>query len=110
MNAVAEMALSLREYGPATFLYANGDMLFIHADRRLQRLTGEVTAPALYQLECPAGDKPALVHDDDFSDAQMTQRLILFATVPLTDEAWKPMPRGAVTAVRRGEIAATMQL
>ena len=110
MDAVAEMALSLREQGPATFLYADGDVLFAHADRRLQPLTGQVTTPALYRLECPAGDKTVLVYDGDFGDAPATQRLILLASVPLTDEAWTPMPEGEVLVVRQGEIIASVQL
>jgi glutamine amidotransferase len=110
MDAVAEMARSLREYGPASFLYADSDVLFAHADRRLQSLTGQVTAPALYRLECPVGNKAALVRNCDVPDDQTAQRVILLASVPLTSEAWTPMPRGEVIAVCQGEIVATMQL
>lgn len=110
LDAVAEVAQSLRDYGPASFLYADGDVLFAHADRRLQPLTGQVTAPALYRLECPAGDKAALVHDCKVPDTPTAQRVILLSSVPLSNEAWTPMPRGDVIAVRRGEIVATVQL
>lgn len=110
MNVVAKMALSLREYGPATFLYADGDVLFAHADRRRQPLTGRVTAPALFRFECPVGDKPELVQNRDFANAPATQRLMLLASVPLTDEAWTPMPEGEVLAIRQGEIIANRYL
>ena len=113
LDTVAEMALALRAVGPASFLYADGDVLFAHADRRRQPLTGKVTAPALYRLECPAGDKAALVHDSESAGAEKkatAQRVILLATVPLTQEAWTPMREGEVLVVRQGEIVASVQL
>lgn len=60
METVAAMAMALRSFGPASFVYADGDVLFAHADRRLQPLTGQVKAPALYRLDCPALGSPAL--------------------------------------------------
>ncbi|MDZ7684801.1 MAG: class II glutamine amidotransferase [Gammaproteobacteria bacterium] len=110
LDTVAEVALALRALGPASFLYADGDVLFAHADRRLQPLTRQVTAPALYRLECPAGDKAALVRDSESAEAVTAQRVILLASVPLTQEAWIPMREGEVLAVRQGEIIASIQL
>lgn len=104
------MALALRSLGPAGFLYTDGDMLFVHADRRLQPLTRQVTAPALYRLECPAGDKAVLVRDSESEEAVTAQRVILLASVPLTQEAWIPMREGEVLAIRRGEVVASAQL
>ncbi|MEX2488495.1 MAG: class II glutamine amidotransferase, partial [Pseudomonadales bacterium] len=110
LDTVAEVALALRALGPASFLYADSDVLFAHADRRLQPLTRQVTAPALYRLECPAGDKAALVRDSQSAEAVTAQRVILLASVPLTQEAWTPMREGEVLAVRQGEIIASIQL
>ena len=110
LDTVAEMALALRALGPASFLYADGDVLFAHADRRLQPLTRQVTAPALYRLECPAGEKAALVRDSESAEAATAQRVILLASVPLTHEAWTPMQEGEVLVVRQGEIVASVQL
>ena len=110
LNTVAEMALALRALGPASFLYADGDVLFSHADRRLQPGAGQVTGPALYRLECPAGDKAALVHDSESAQTITAQRVILLASVPLSHEAWTPMQEGEVIAIRQGEIIATIQL
>ncbi|MDZ7669122.1 MAG: class II glutamine amidotransferase [Gammaproteobacteria bacterium] len=110
LDTVAEVALALRALGPASFLYADGDVLFVHADRRLQPLTGQVTAPALYRLECPAGRKAVLVRDSESAETITAQRVILLASVPLTHEAWIPMQEGEVLAVRQGEIVASVQL
>jgi glutamine amidotransferase len=110
MEAVAAVAVELRTFGPASFLYADGDALFAHADRRLQPLTGQVAAPALYRLECPAENSSTLLRDCLLPDSTTVQRMILLASVPLTDESWKPMPEGEVIAVRHGEIVAALPI
>ncbi len=37
----------------------------------------------------------------------MEQDITLFASLPLTDEAWEPLTEGEVIAVREGHIVAT---
>ncbi|MEX1236652.1 MAG: class II glutamine amidotransferase, partial [Pseudomonadales bacterium] len=110
LDAVVEIAAALRALGPSSFFYADGDVLFAHADRRLQPLTGQVSAPALYRLECPPGSETTLMRDSESVETQAAQRLILLASVPLTHEAWTPIQEGEVLAIRRGEIVASVQL
>lgn len=110
LDTVAELAVALRASGPSSFIYADGDVLFAHADRRLQPLTGQVSAPALYRLSCPAGSETTLTRDRESAQTKAAQRLILLASVPLTDEAWTPLKEGEVLAVRQGEIVASVQL
>jgi predicted glutamine amidotransferase len=92
------MARELRTYGPASFLYSDGDLLFAHADRRIQPLTREVSAPALYLLECSS------------VDSELNQSVTLVASLPLSNAAWEPMPEGQVISLRNGKIVSTMQL
>ena len=110
LDTVADVALALRARGPASFLYADGEVLFAHADRRLQPLTGRVSAPALHRLECPVGSETTLVRDCESREARAAQRVILLASVPLDHEAWTPMQEGEVVAMRLGEIVASVQL
>ncbi|RUR28345.1 class II glutamine amidotransferase [Vreelandella andesensis] len=110
LDTVAEVALALRVLGPASFLYADGDVLFAHADRRRQPLTGQVTAPALYRLDCPAGKEALLVRDSESAEMITAQRVILLASVPLTQEVWAPLQEGEVLAIREGEVVASLQL
>lgn len=110
LDTVAEVALALRALGPASFLYADGDVLFAHADRRLQSLTGQVSAPALYRLECPADGETTLIRNCESAQTQDAQRLILLASVPLSHEAWTPMQAGEILVVRQGEIVVSVQL
>ena len=106
LACVTEFATSLRKLGPSSFLYSDGEALFAHADRRLQPLTGKVTAPALYRLSCAAADSPALLLDCQLPAKTKEATLTLLASVPLSDEAWVPMSRGEVIAVQCGEISA----
>nr|WP_288756156.1 class II glutamine amidotransferase [uncultured Pseudomonas sp.] len=46
LDLIASFAIELRKLGPANFMYADGDVLFAHADRRLQVDTGLVAPPA----------------------------------------------------------------
>ena len=41
---------------------------------------------------------------------RLTSSLKALASVPLTDEAWRPMPEGEVIAIRNGEIISTRNL
>lgn len=99
MRVVTEFAAELRPMGPANFLYSDGDLLFAHGHRRTQQ-DGSITPPGLWMLvrSCPAGG-------DDLDTAGLTvshegQRVTLLASVPLTDEAWRPLGEGEVVCLR----------
>ena len=109
LETVINFARTLRTLGPASFLYADGDVLFAHADRRLQLSTSQVTAPALYRLECPAGGA-ALVRNCESENTQTAQRVILLASVPLTDEPWVAMTEGEILAIQLGAVVASVHL
>ncbi len=95
LKAVAEIAVMLRNFGPANFLYADGDTLFAHADRRMQPSTGKVTPPGLYLLQCPTFSTSKLLKPSQAPHLLKAQRAVLFASVPLTDENWVPLTQGA---------------
>ncbi|MCL7940773.1 class II glutamine amidotransferase [Halomonas sp. ATCH28] len=110
LAAVAEMAGVLRRFGPANFLYSDGDTLFAHADRRLQPATGRVEPPGLYRLTCPRQSSSELLERPRSPESDAAQRAILLASVPLTDGDWMPMPQGSIIAIRDGEQVAERQI
>lgn len=100
---VATFAAELRGYGVANFLYADGDVLFAHGHRRLNA-AGQVRAPGLVlQLRHCEGtfDTPGLNIEPS------GQSLALVASVPLSDEPWRPLVEGEVVAIRAGQVFAT---
>ncbi len=100
---VSAFARELRALGPANFLYADGDALFVHAHRRIQPATGRIEPPGLWSLQrhCPSP-----VSDSENATTPTGQTVTLIASVPLTDEAWQPMAEGEVLVLRDGEMVA----
>ncbi|HEY8710322.1 MAG TPA: class II glutamine amidotransferase, partial [Burkholderiaceae bacterium] len=105
---LAAFAADLRALGPANFLYADGDALFAHGHRRVQQASGRVEPPGLWVLQqhCAPGNAHPL-DACGVSIAAVEQTVLLFASVPLTDDAWRPLYEGELVAVRAGEILAT---
>lgn len=104
LSVLATFAAELRALGPANFIYADGDALFAHGDRRLQH-NGRAEPPGLWirQRNCPpdaaAADQDAgvVVHTDGTS-------VVWVASVPLTDDPWQPLASGELVAIRDGRI------
>ena len=108
LSLLAAFAADLRRLGPANFLYADSDALFAHSHRRLQNGRGHAEPPGLWTLQqhcAPADSLPK--QQAGVSIAQEERVSLLIASVPLTDEAWQPMPEGELVAVRDGQLIAT---
>jgi len=104
LAAVTQFAADLRELGPANFLYADGDTLFAHGHRRIQPATGTIEPPGLFvlsrrcrQARGPGGAGGISIADD-------FQEVVLIASVPLTDEHWRPLAEGEILTASEGQI------
>jgi hypothetical protein len=65
-----------------------------------------VRAPGLHALcRTCAVDPSARVSGGGVSVEAGPQSVQLFASVPLTDEPWQPLPEGTVVAARGGQLA-----
>ena len=103
ISVVAGLASELRAMGPANFLYTDGDLLFAHADRRIQP-DGRTAPPGLTMLQ-----RSCEVDLDALPIAGVTiapgpQHLVIFASLPLTGEAWRPISQGTLIVVRNGQV------
>ena len=106
LRVFAAFAKEMAALGTANFLYSDSDALFVHANKRIYEETGgfsEPRAPGLSMRNCAAchqgrgwGFKGCNVHMGD-------ERTILFASVPLDETGWDPIPEGTAIAVRQGE-------
>ena len=100
---VEGVAAEMRDLGPANFLYSDGDILFAHGDRRLQA-DGRIAAPGLWRLEraCDV-DADALAEAGVKIEAPRPgQRIMLVASVPLSEEGWVPFAPGELVTVKDG--------
>jgi predicted glutamine amidotransferase len=98
---VADLAADMREFGPANFLYTDGDLLFAHGHRRTQP-DGTIAPPGLTMLtrRCAMDPDALATAGVGLGDAQL---VTLFASVPLTNEAWQPLSEGEIVVVSNGE-------
>ena len=105
IDLVDAFAADLRGRGIANFLYSDGDVLFVHADRRIPPGTEEVL-PGLYVLTRGCEEEVPDMSESGVTLVTAQQALTLVASAPLTDEAWQPLARGELLVVRGGEIVA----
>lgn len=105
IRVIAEFAAQLRELGPANFLYADGEYLFAHSDRRYQA-DHSVRPPGLHRL-IRAGAEGTL-SGGGVKVGGAPQEVVLLASVPLTDELWEPLGRGALVATTAGREVARL--
>lgn len=104
LDIVASFAKDLRRFGPANFLYSDGDVLFAHGDRRKSPVTGKVVPPGLVYLQHDCSPTGATITGNGLSVTAADQAVSLVASVPLSEEPWQEMTEGEVTAFRGGRI------
>lgn len=110
LQKIGATADCLRTLGSSNFIYSDGDALFIHADLRRYDDTGVFgprRSPALHYIE------RRNLHVDGLKlrpSENRESRTLIFASVPLTDDDWQPLPRGSLLAIKGGGIAARLDL
>jgi glutamine amidotransferase len=105
MAIFGRFASDMRRLGPANFLYTDGDALFVHGHRRT-RVDGSIAAPGLWRLHrhCPVDADSVHGPGISIERTKGPQDILLFASVPLTEETWLPLEEGETFAVRNGSI------
>lgn len=104
-SVVSAFAAELRLLGPANFLYADGDAVFAHGDRRIHPATGRVEPPGLWMLQrhCPPAGLPP-EQKGGVAIAEDERTVLWFASVPLTAEGWRAFAQGELLVARGGEL------
>ncbi|MEM7225536.1 MAG: class II glutamine amidotransferase [Pseudomonadota bacterium] len=105
-EVIAQFAADMRPLGQINFLYTDGDILWVHGHKRHHTIDGVVSAEAtppglhlLRQTREPVGEK---LECDGLKVATGQPGIVLFASVPLNDEDWQPIPEGTLIAIRNG--------
>jgi glutamine amidotransferase len=87
--------------GSVTCMFSDGEFLFVYLDKRDPNDLFRVRHHA------PFGKVrfKHLKRDADLGDIYpATAKGMVFATVPLTDEAWEPLPAGHLLVLKKGEV------
>lgn len=106
MRVFRGFAAEMRGLGPANFLYADGEVLFVHGHQRKQA-DGTIRPPGLHLLarSCPC-DRDA-ISTQGLTVGGEGQKVVLVASVPLSDEDWRPLRPGETLAIAKGEIVSS---
>ena len=110
---VSRFALELRDLGPANFVYSDSEVLYVHGHQRTQQETGEIGPPGLYTLcrTCPSRAPRQHIEGVEIGLPEgRQQRVLLAASVPLTQEAWTPLAEGEVLAIAGGRVLKSERL
>ena len=107
LSVLTMFARDLRDLGPANFIYSDGDAVFAHAHRR-RNDAGEIRPPGLHLLcrHCAAADDGVALAGLSMPEAP--QDIALVASVPLSAEAWSPLPEGTLVVLREGRVLSTV--
>jgi glutamine amidotransferase len=106
-----DVCAEIRPMGPANFLYSDGEYLYAHGNQRTQE-DGIRRPPGMHWLcrECNHSGIGELtgkgVRMTGTGLVDEIQRVVLVASVPLTDESWEAMGEGEVLAAKGGQIVA----
>lgn len=110
LDIISRFAEDIRELGPANFLYADSEFLFAHGHKRTQS-AGGIHPPGLHFLTrtCPINQTtmniPGLsISPNVYAPDNQVQKVVLIASVPLSDEAWSPLQEGEILATHYGTI------
>jgi glutamine amidotransferase len=91
--------------GPANFLWSDGATIYVHADQRVHETPEGSSPPRPPGLHVLRPEPGALGPSHACAGARfsdMPRHIVLFASVPLSDAPWEPLPRGTVLAVSAG--------
>ena len=108
LEVLGYVAAEMRELGSCNFLYSDGDTLFVHADVRrheIDGVLGPAVAPALHWIERQNLHVEGLTVT---SPPNVENSALVFASVPLSDDDWHALPRGAILAVKDGQIVSRL--
>lgn len=105
--AVVRFADELRSFGPANFLYSDGDALYAHGHRRRHDDTSTIRPPGLHVLARRCSREAELAAEGiSLRSEAPEQEAVLVASVPLTAEGWEPFAEGEILVAQGGRIVA----
>lgn len=104
IEVISAFAREMSAFGPANFLYSDGDALFVHADVRTQA-NGQRAAPALHftSVACNYGMGFSELTNVEFQ-SERTQQVTLVSTLPLRERGWRPMSQGQLLVAQGGKV------
>lgn len=103
VELITAFAASIRPLGPANFVYSDGDILLVHGDRRKHEPGAAPRPPGIHVLQRTCPDEASRFEGAGVEiTSPAEQRVVLAASVPLTDERWEALGDGEIRVARAG--------
>jgi len=99
----------MKQLGPSNFLYHDGDILFVHAHKRIHEEGGKLVGPkppSLHIKNCRGCAAQKEVSCPGLNVSLQDEQTILIASVPLDDDGWEPLDDGTILAIKSGKVLA----
>ena len=111
-NLISHFANVISEYGPANFIYSDGELLFTHGHIRTQKGKKGYHPPGLFVLyrSFKRDQETKNIEGVQFVDRDQQQDVALVASDPLTDEKWKPLTEKELLVLKDGKALDMMNI
>lgn len=106
IEVISQAFVELAALGPANILYSDSEYLYAFANKRTQA-GGGMEAPGMHYLERHCECDPDALQDSGVQIDDLAQDIILFASVPLSGEAWQAIAANELIVSRHGKIVAS---
>lgn len=101
-----EFVADVRRLGPANVIYADGDAVYLHGDRRVHEPGSAPRPPGLHLLQRRCVEQTPYLDTDGISvhSRRDRQLVVLAASVPLSHEPWEALAAGEMVLLAGGEV------
>jgi len=105
-EVISYFANIIRDLGPANFIYSDSELIFVHGHKRTQKGGKGIHPPGLFSLcrTCYARKHHQEVEGLQIGPQGDQQKIVLVASVPLTNEPWIPLAENEILILKKGEI------
>ncbi|MEJ1382514.1 MAG: class II glutamine amidotransferase [Candidatus Sedimenticola sp. (ex Thyasira tokunagai)] len=106
LAVISNFAELIRPLGPANFVYSDSQYLFVHGHKRTQAVSDKIEPPGLYLLHraCSIPQKAKEITGLNMTYNTRAQEVVLVASVPLSDESWRPLDEGEILVLEQGGV------
>jgi predicted glutamine amidotransferase len=104
LEVITTFAHSICALGPANFIVSDSEYIYCHGDRRTH--ADGIRPPGLHYLSrsCKTEPQPVIAEGLSISTTAESQDIVLVASVPLTEEGWRPFEPGQMLVLKDGLI------
>ena len=107
IKVFTDFCTDMKKLGTCNFLYFDGEILFVHAHKRVWEEDGKLTdpkPPGLHIKECMKCAFQKEMHAPGLDVGGLEKETIVLASVPLDEFGWRPLDEGTVLALKDGKI------